>query len=120
MILPASTARGASVSPRSWRGPRFACGGAAGAKYDTENPAALRRLVAGGTHLQPFTREVMEACYKAAYELYDETAEKNPRFKKIYEAWKAFRDEENMWFRVAEYPFDSFMLQRYQASQKRS
>ena len=90
------------------------------AKYDAENPAALRRLVAGGTQLRPFSREIMEASYKAAYELYEETAEKNPRFRKIYEPWKAFRDEENMWFRIAEYPFDNFMLQRMQAAQKRS
>ena len=34
------------------------------AKYDIQNPAALRRLVANGTQLRPFTREVMEATYK--------------------------------------------------------
>ena len=50
------------------------------AKYDAQNPAALRRLVASGTQLRPFTREVLEACYKAAYELYDETAATNAKF----------------------------------------
>ena len=39
------------------------------AKYDAENPAALKRLVGGGAQLRPFPREVMEACYKAATEL---------------------------------------------------
>ncbi|MBP2298798.1 TRAP transporter substrate-binding protein [Azospirillum picis] len=78
------------------------------AKYDAENPQALRRLVAGGAVLRPFPREVMEACYKAATELYDETAKTNPKFAKIYEPWKKFRDEEYLWFRVAENSFDNF------------
>jgi TRAP-type mannitol/chloroaromatic compound transport system substrate-binding protein len=32
------------------------------ARYDMQNPAALKRLVAGGTQLRPFTNEVLEAC----------------------------------------------------------
>ncbi len=79
------------------------------AKYDTENPAALRRLVANGTILRPFSKEILEACYKAAYELYAETVEKNPKFKKIYEPWKKFRQEEHLWFRVEEQQFDNFV-----------
>ena len=42
------------------------------AKYDAQNPPALRRLVAGGTQLRPFPRSVMEAAEKASYEVYDE------------------------------------------------
>ena len=78
------------------------------AKYDAENPAALKRLVGGGAQLRPFPREVMEACYKAATELYEETAKTNPKFAKIYEPWKKFRDDEYLWFRVAESSFDNF------------
>ncbi|MFS2010572.1 TRAP transporter substrate-binding protein [Azospirillum sp. CT11-132] len=78
------------------------------AKYDAENPAALKRLVGGGAQLRPFPRDVMEACYKAATELYDETAKTNPKFAKIYEPWKKFRDDEYLWFRVAENSFDNF------------
>lgn len=33
------------------------------AKYDAENPAALRRLVAEGAQLKAFPKSVMEACY---------------------------------------------------------
>ena len=39
------------------------------AKYDAENMPALRRLVAGGAILKPFPRDVMEAAYKASFEL---------------------------------------------------
>jgi TRAP-type mannitol/chloroaromatic compound transport system substrate-binding protein len=78
------------------------------AKYDAANPAALRQLVASGTQLRAFPRPVMEACMKAAYDLYDETAAKNPAFKKIYDPWKKFRDEQYLWFRVAEQTLDNF------------
>src|SRR3954468_22803398 len=38
------------------------------ARYDTHNPAALRRLVAAGAQLRPFSSEIMEACLKATNE----------------------------------------------------
>jgi TRAP-type mannitol/chloroaromatic compound transport system substrate-binding protein len=81
------------------------------AKYDAGNPAALRRLIAGGAVLRRFPTPVMEASLKAANELYAETSLKNQNFKKVYEEWAKFRDEENLWFRVAEGSFDSFMGQ---------
>jgi TRAP-type mannitol/chloroaromatic compound transport system substrate-binding protein len=79
------------------------------AKYDAQNPAALRRLVAAGVQLRPFPREIMQACHKAAVEVYDEFAASNPKFKKVYEPWKKFRDDDILWFRVAESNFDTFM-----------
>jgi TRAP-type mannitol/chloroaromatic compound transport system substrate-binding protein len=79
------------------------------AKYDAVNPAALRRLVAAGVQLRPFPREIMLASWKAANELYAETSAGNPRFKKVYDQWVKFRDEDILWFRVAEQNFDTFM-----------
>ena len=51
------------------------------AKYDQGNPAALRRLLAGGTKLHAFPPAVMEACLKAARELHAETAAANPELQ---------------------------------------
>ncbi|TAK84752.1 MAG: twin-arginine translocation signal domain-containing protein [Betaproteobacteria bacterium] len=79
------------------------------AQYDAKNPQALRRLVAGGAQLRAFPRPVMEAAYKAAFDLYDELSDKSPHFKRIYSAWRKFRDEEYLWFRVAENTFDNFV-----------
>ena len=79
------------------------------ARYDVRNPEALKRLILSGTQLRRFSGDIMETCYKAAFELYDETAAKNPRFRKVYEAWRSFRDEQIAWFGVAERPFDNFM-----------
>jgi TRAP-type mannitol/chloroaromatic compound transport system substrate-binding protein len=80
------------------------------AKYDARNPAALRRLVSGGAQLRPFPQEILEASYKASNDLYDELSAKNPQWKKVYEPYRAFRSEEYLWFQVAEYTYDNFMI----------
>ena len=79
------------------------------AKYDALNPSALKRLAGNGVQLRPFSKDIMNACFKAANEVYAEESEKNPKFKKVYDAWKAFRDDQILWFRVAEQNFDNFM-----------
>ncbi|GAA5168898.1 TRAP transporter substrate-binding protein [Viridibacterium curvum] len=79
------------------------------ARYDVKNVNALRRLVAAGTQLRPFSKEIMTAASKAAFTLYDEYSAKNPKWKKIYDQWKKFRDDELLWFRVAEKSFDDFV-----------
>src|SRR6266436_6129241 len=80
------------------------------ARYDMQNPAALKRLVAGGTQLRPFTNEVLEACLKATNELWAEISAKNPDFKKSIDAMQAYRSDQYLWWQVAEYTFDSFMI----------
>jgi TRAP-type mannitol/chloroaromatic compound transport system substrate-binding protein len=78
------------------------------AKYDAQNPPALRRLVASGTQLRPFPRSVLEAAEKASYEVYAEMSAKSAHFKRIYGDWKKFRDEQFLWFRVAEQAYDNY------------
>ena len=56
------------------------------ARYDVGNPAALKRLVAAGTQLRPFPESVLDACFKAANEVYADITGKNEDFKKIYES----------------------------------
>ncbi|MBB4041425.1 TRAP-type mannitol/chloroaromatic compound transport system substrate-binding protein [Microvirga flocculans] len=80
------------------------------AKYDARNPAALRRLLGAGTQLRPFSQEILEAAFKATNEVYDEVSAKNADFKKVIDAVKAFRNEEYLWFQVAEYAYDTFMI----------
>jgi TRAP-type mannitol/chloroaromatic compound transport system substrate-binding protein len=82
------------------------------ARYDAKNPDALRRLVAGGAQLRAFPRAVMEACEKAAFEIYAELAKKSAHWARIYPGWKKFRDDQYLWFRVAEFAFDNFAYTR--------
>jgi TRAP-type mannitol/chloroaromatic compound transport system substrate-binding protein len=80
------------------------------AKYDAQNPDAMRRLVAGGTKLRRFPNAVLEAAEKASYEVYEDMNSKSAHWKRIYPGWKKFRDEQNQWFRVAESTYDNYML----------
>ena len=53
------------------------------ARYDARNPQALKRLVANGVNLRPFSQAIMEACLKASNEVNAEELAKNPNFKKV-------------------------------------
>jgi TRAP-type mannitol/chloroaromatic compound transport system substrate-binding protein len=80
------------------------------AKYDVQNPAALKRLVGAGTQLRPFPQDVMEASLKASNELYAEISAKNADFKKAIDAMAAFRGDQYLWWQVAELTFDIFQV----------
>ena len=82
------------------------------AKYDAVNPGALKRLVANGAQLRPFPQPVLEACYKAATETYAEISAGNADFKKVHDSVMAFRGEQYLWWQVAEYGFDNFMIRQ--------
>jgi TRAP-type mannitol/chloroaromatic compound transport system substrate-binding protein len=77
-------------------------------RYDAANPQAMRRLIAAGAQLRTWPREVMQAAWKASHELYEETGARNPRFRRIWENYRAWRDDQYQWFRVAENSFENF------------
>ena len=72
------------------------------------NPVALRRLVGNGAQLRAWPREVLQAAWKSGHELMEETASKNARFKRIWDSYRPFRDDQFQWFRVAESAYDVF------------
>ena len=79
------------------------------ARYDARNPAALKRLVAGGTKLFRFPKDVMDTAFKESMALYSELSNTNPAWKKIYADFSDFRRDQNLWFRFTEAGFDDFM-----------
>ena len=82
------------------------------AKYDYRNPQALKQLVASGTKLQRFPKDVMDASFKSAQEVYADLNATNPNWKKIYEDYATYRRDANLWFRFPEAAFDDFMQQQ--------
>ncbi len=80
------------------------------AKYDAQNPPAIRRLVGAGTQLRPFPPEVMDACFKASGELYAEISKTNADFKKAIDTMTAFRNDQYLWWQIAEITYDAFMI----------
>jgi TRAP-type mannitol/chloroaromatic compound transport system substrate-binding protein len=84
-------------------------------RYDRLNPGALKSLVAKGVQLRPFSQDIMEACYKAALDVYADLSNTNVSFKKVYDHMVAFRNDEYLWWQVAEYSYDSFMIRASRA-----
>jgi TRAP-type mannitol/chloroaromatic compound transport system substrate-binding protein len=80
------------------------------AKYDANNPQALRRLLANGAKLHVFSQQIMDASYKATMELHSEVAASNADFKKVNESMMAFTKNAYQWFQVAEYSYDNYMI----------
>jgi TRAP-type mannitol/chloroaromatic compound transport system substrate-binding protein len=80
------------------------------AKYDAGIPAALKRLVAGGAQLRPFSGPVLDACHGAALEVFKETSASSADFKKVYDNMLAFRNDQYLWWQVAEYTYDTYLI----------
>jgi TRAP-type mannitol/chloroaromatic compound transport system substrate-binding protein len=103
-----------SALPKSYQAVLTAAAGLANieetARYDARNPGALKRLVAAGTQLRPFPQPVMEACLKASNEVNAETSAANADYKKVWDSIQAFRNDEYLWWQVAEYTYDGFMI----------
>jgi TRAP-type mannitol/chloroaromatic compound transport system substrate-binding protein len=47
---------------------------------------------------------------KASTEVNTEESAKNPAFKKVLTSIDAFRNDENLWWQVAEYSYETFMI----------
>ena len=80
------------------------------ARYDARNPQALKRLVAAGTQLRSFSQPILEACLKASNEVNAETSAVNADYKKVWDSIVPFRNDAYLWWQVAEYGYDSFMI----------
>ena len=80
------------------------------AKYDASNPPALKRLLNAGVKLRPFPPAVMDASLKAALELYDEVSKTNATFKAAWDSTLAFRNDEYLWWQIAEYNYDNYII----------
>jgi TRAP-type mannitol/chloroaromatic compound transport system substrate-binding protein len=83
--------------------------------YDARNAAAIKRLIAQGAQLRPFSVEILDACYAATNELFAEIGAKNPTFKKLHESMVAFRDDQYAWQQVCEATYDNYMIRKRRA-----
>jgi len=79
------------------------------AKYDAMNPVALKRLVAAKTQLKAFSKEIMDAGFKASMEVFAAHEAKSAEFKKIHQDMRAFQRDQILWSRFSEYRFDSYL-----------
>src|SRR6218665_2012221 len=85
------------------------------AKYDFVNPTAIKKLVAAGAQLRPFSPEIMEASFNASNEVYADFEKTSPAFAKIWGSIKAFRKDHYLWNQVAELNYDAFLQAQQRA-----
>ncbi len=85
------------------------------ASYDQKNPAALKRLVAAGAQLKPFSSEILSAAFDSAMKIYAEMSASNAAFKKIHDSQQAFLKDAYLWAQIAEYNYDVFMMTQQQS-----
>ncbi len=82
------------------------------AAYDTLNPPAVRRLVESGARLKALPADVMEALWQAANDVYADMARDNAKFQRMRDAYVGFRNDQYLWWQVAEYPYDNFVIRQ--------
>jgi TRAP-type mannitol/chloroaromatic compound transport system substrate-binding protein len=84
--------------------------------YDAKNPEALRRLVDGGVQLRRFSPEIMHAAREAAFSIVDQYASADAGYRKVYDAWRTFRDDAFRWFSTSEQAYANFTFDDPQRS----
>jgi len=85
------------------------------AHYDAGNPGALKELVAKGAKLRSFSPEILTAAFDAAQKIYAGLEASNPTFKEIWGSQKEAMRDGFLWEQVAEYTYDTFMMQMQNA-----
>ena len=78
------------------------------ARYDAQNPAALKRILATGVTARPFSDDLMVAAREASVQMLEEEAERDASYKKIYDHWRAFQSDSFEWFGLAEKAYAQF------------
>ncbi|MEX2374201.1 MAG: TRAP transporter substrate-binding protein DctP [Dehalococcoidia bacterium] len=80
------------------------------AKYDTRNIEALRRLIAGGVELKSWSDEIMQAMQTETDRLLEEQAAGDDEFRRVYDEWKAFKNDQLLWASVNDFAAESFVI----------
>ena len=82
------------------------------AKYDTENPKALQRLLQTGIETRPFAKDILDKAHETALALYEQTASSDPEYRKLYQEWKKARTASFGWFGLAENMYGQFAFSK--------
>ncbi len=78
------------------------------AAYDAKNPAALQRLIDGGTDVRPFSAEILAAAKRETDAYLDENAASDAKYAEILNAYRAFGDASRRWFATAERAYTEY------------
>jgi TRAP-type mannitol/chloroaromatic compound transport system substrate-binding protein len=82
------------------------------AANDTYNSGGLRQLVAAGGKLRFFSKEILDTAYDTSFQTYDELKAKSPAFAKLYDPWKKYLDNVELYYRVGDASYDNYIYDK--------
>lgn len=86
------------------------------ARYDTENPKALSRLVNDhGTQLRTFSEDILQAAWRESNAYTEEIAASDANFRRVFESWSAFRETAFPYFAGNEQHYADFAFRQIQS-----
>lgn len=78
-------------------------------QYTVLNQKAISQLQKDGTQVLTYGNDILQAARRETFELYQEKAERDQTFRKIYEPWKRFCDRATQWHQLNELKFSQFV-----------
>jgi TRAP-type mannitol/chloroaromatic compound transport system substrate-binding protein len=81
------------------------------ADYNSNNAAALERLVQSGTILRTYSEPILRAAHQNTIAVLEEQSRTDGEFRRIYRPWRQFRQQIYQWNRINELSLERFMLQ---------
>jgi TRAP-type mannitol/chloroaromatic compound transport system substrate-binding protein len=70
------------------------------------NLNALQELKEGKTEVLEFPADVMAELHRLSFETLEEEAAKDPDFKKVYDAYQAFRKRNDEWNAISDTAYE--------------
>jgi TRAP-type mannitol/chloroaromatic compound transport system substrate-binding protein len=77
-------------------------------RYDAGNGPALDRLLAEGVDVRRFPDDVLQAALRESHAVLEDHAAASAQFRRIYEPWKAFREQAFRYFAGVEQTYAAF------------
>jgi TRAP-type mannitol/chloroaromatic compound transport system substrate-binding protein len=75
-------------------------------QFETMNLNALQELKEGKTEVLEFPADVMAELHRLSFETLEEEAAKDPDFKKVYDAYQAFRKRNDEWNAISDTAYE--------------
>ena len=83
------------------------------AKYDVEEPLALRRLVREhGVVLREYSKDILDAAWRESNAFLEEQAADDASFRRVYESWRAFRSRAFSYASSNELPYQRYAFSK--------
>ncbi len=82
------------------------------AQYDARNQVALQEAVDSGVQLRAFPEETMRAAERISREVMESRASADAAYRRVYDAFRSFREESFTWFASAEHTYAAFAFPR--------